>query len=164
MKWKAGSALVLAGILSFGNSFAVCAEEVEPAGYHVYDVQEDTVTDSWYGTGRGTYLQAGISKLIEDSPGYAVCSGHTIAHRSCDRVYVRIYLDQSDNGIDGWWTVDYWTGEEFNASIASVNSGPYKVTRDKYYRVKGIHSVTENVDGEDFTEATTTCTDALLFD
>lgn len=164
MNWKAGSALVLTGMLLINGSIIVSAEEIEPAGYHVYDVQETEATDSWYGIGRGTYLQAGTAKLTEDAPGYALCSGNTIAHHACDRIYVRIYLDESDNGYNDWGTIDYWTGETFDVSVASAGSGSYKVPRGKYYRVKGIHSVTENVDGENFTEATTTCTDALLFD
>jgi len=159
MRWKAGSALVLAGIMLFGSSLAVCAEETEPAGYHVYDVQENEVTDTWYGTARGAYLKAGVSKLSEEDTTHVRCSGHTLAHMACDRVYVRIYLDQSDTGTGKWTTLDYWTGEEFNASMAHASSGPYKITKGKYYRATGVHSVTE----DEYTETTTTCTDALKF-
>lgn len=152
------NALVLMGILLLGSSFTVCAEEV--AGYHVYDVQEDEVTDTWYGIARGDYLHTGISKLTEAKKGVALCTGTTLAHMSCDRVYVAIYLDQSDNGVDGWGTIAYWTNEAFGASKVSVNSGNYKVDRDQYYRVKGIHSAEKSSKVEE----TTTCTNALWFD
>ena len=152
--------LVLAGTMMLGSSLCVFAEEVTPAGYHVYDVQEDEATDIWYGISRGTYLHSGISKLKEGDTGYAVCSGHTLAHTDCDRVYVRIYLDQSDNGTSGWGTIDYWTGETFNAGSASASSGSYQVDRDKFYSVTGVHSVTEG----ETTETTGTCTDAIHFD
>ena len=153
--------ILTAIILSFGSYLTVSAEESNPAGYHVYDIQEDEASDTWYGISRGAHLQAGISKIkVGSEPKYAICSGMTFAHRACDRVYVRIYLDQSDNGIDGWWTVNYWTGITYNNSTASAQSGEYAITRDKYYSVKGSHSVTE---GDDI-EMTTTCTDALYFD
>jgi hypothetical protein len=163
MRWKACSTLLLAGALTVGSILPVYAEEsVEPAGYHVYDVQEDEASDSWYGIARGAYLQAGVSKLTQEKTGYALCSGHTLAQVDCDRVYVRIYLDQSDDGSLGtgsWGTIDYWTGEAFDCSMVNAKSGSYKVTRNKYYRTTGVHSATK--DG--YTETTTTCTDALLF-
>lgn len=164
-RWKSGGVLVLAGLLILGSGLTVCAEETEePAGYHVYDVQEDEATDTWYGVGRGVYLKAGIAKLTEgDSPDIALCSGHTLAHVDCDRLYVRIYLDESDNGKDGWGTLDYWTGEKFNASTVSATSGPYKVTKNKYYSVTGAHSATMGQGKDAKTEATDTCTNALLF-
>lgn len=160
--WKRAGTCAVAGMLLCGSSLTAMAEEVEPAGYHVYDVQEDEATDTWYGTARGAYLHSGISKLKEDSSaGYVLCSGHTFAHRDCDRVYVRIYLDQSDTAASGsWGTIDYWTGEVFEDSLASAASGSYKVTKDQYYRVTGVHSVTEG----ETTETTGTCTDALYVD
>lgn len=162
--WKTVGTLTLVGTMLFGSSLCVSAEEVTPAGYHVYDVQEREATDTWYGISRGAYLHSGISKIKEgDSAGYAVCSGHTFAHTDCDRVFVRIYLDQSataTTGTGSWGNVNYWTGEAFEAGLVSASSGSYKVDRDYYYRVQGVHSVTEG----DLTETTTTCTDALYFD
>ena len=158
--WKTKCALALTGILLFGSNVPVYAEEVEPAGYHVYDVQEEEVSDAWYGIAKGAYLRAGISKLTHGDTGYAVCSGTTFAHRSSDRVYVRIYLDKSDTGTGGWSTLNYWTKTVNNNSSATVEGGPYKITRNKYYRVTGTHSVTQ--DGK--TETTGTCTNALYFE
>lgn len=159
-RWKAKSMFALVGLLLVGSCLTVSAEEEEPAGYHVYETQEDEVSDTWYGIARGDYFQAAVTKLTHGKTGYAVCSGTTFAHRDCDEIYVRIYLDQSDNGKTGWGTIDYWTGRTYNNSVATVDSGSYKITRDKYYRVKGGHSVFEG----DKVETTTTCTDALFFD
>lgn len=160
MGWKRRSALVLTGIMLLGSCFTVHAEETEPAGYHVYEVQEDEVSDNWYGIARGSYLQAGITKLLKDDSSHAISSGHTFAHRNCDRVYVRVYLDKSSIGTGGWGNVNYWTGEAFGNSMVSASSGSYKITRKNYYRVQGAHSATVN----GFTETTTTCTNALYFD
>ena len=156
---KAGCVFALTGLLFFGIKNTAYAEEVTTAGYHVYDVQDTKVSDTWYGIGRGNYLQAGISELTHGKKGYALCDGYTLAHFDCDRVYLRIYLDESDNGTDGWGTVDYWTGIAYNDAVATMECDPYKITSGKYYRAKGVHSVTQ--DG--YTETTGTCTDALLF-
>lgn len=154
-------AMAIMVIALFGSCMSVSAEEIEPAGYHVYDIQEDQASDNWYGVARGDYLQAAVSKITKGSAAkYSTCSGTTFAHQDCDRVFVRIYLDQSDNGKDGWWTVNYWTGESHNSSMAHTSVSNYEITRDKYYSVKGSHSVTEG----ETTEVTTTCTDALYFD
>lgn len=161
MNWrKVGAVLGMSAAL-FGSCLVASAEEIEPAGYHVYDVQEDQVSDAWYGISRGNYLRAASSKLVKGSAAkYATCSGTTFAHKASERVYVRIYLDQSNNGTSGWWTVNYWTDIAYNNSTAHVSVADYEVTRDKYYRVKGSHSV---IEGDDL-EATATCTDALYFD
>lgn len=156
--WKVKGALVLTGVLLLGSGSTVCAEEV--AGYHVYDVQEDEVTDTWYGIARGDYLRTGISKLTEASKGVALCSGTTLAHMNCDRVYVAIYLDQSENGVNDWGTIAYWSNEAFDVSKVSVSSGNYKVDRDQYYSVKGGHSAEKG--GK--VDETTTCTNGLWFD
>lgn len=157
---KIGAIAVMAITLS-ASCLSVSAEEIEPAGYHVYDVQEDQASDNWYGVARGDFLQAAVSKITKGSAAkYASCSGTTFAHQECDRVFVRVYLDQSNNGTDGWWTVNYWTGENHNSSMAHVSVADYEITRGKYYSAQGSHSVTEG----DVTEVTTTCTNALYFD
>ena len=161
MVYKKIGAIIMLCTMFLGSSLNVLAEEIEPAGYHVYDVQEDQATDTWYGIARGTYLRAAVAKIKEGSAAkYVSCSGTTFAHQDCDRVFVRIYLDQSANGTTGWWTVNYWTGETNGSSMAHVSVVDYEITRDKYYRVQGAHSVTEG----ETTEVTTTCTDALYFD
>lgn len=159
-RWKAKSVFALVGLMLAGSSLTVSAEAEEPAGYHVYETQEDETTDTWYGTARGAYLQAAVAKLTHGKTGCAVCSGTTFAHRDCEELYVRIYLDQSDNGTSGWGTINYWTGRAYNDSVARVSTDDYKITLDKYYRVKGAHSVFES----DKVETTTTCTNALYFD
>lgn len=158
--YKTAMIICLSCIMMFGNCLGVFAEETNPAGYHIYDVQENEVSDTWYSVAKGAYLHSGIARLKEgDSAGYAVCSGHTFAHMDCDRLYVRIYLDQSDNGTDGWGNVNYWTGEAFNTSFVSASSGSYKVDRYNYYSVQGAHSVTEG----ELTESTNTGTNAIYF-
>lgn len=161
MVYKKIGIIAIVCAMFLGSSLNVLAEEVEPAGYHVYDIQEEQASDTWYGIARGTYLRAAVAKIKEGSAAkYVSCSGTTFAHQACDRVFVRAYLDQSNNGSDGWWTVNYWTGENFNNSTAHVSVADYEITRDKYYRVQGAHSVTEG----ETTEVTTTCTNALYFD
>lgn len=160
---KRTAILAVAGILTLGSSLPVLAAEeevVEPAGYHVYDSTEDSETDTWYGIARGTYLKSGTSTITKNDSTHALCTGNTLAHIKADKVYVRIYLDKSDTAAYGsWGTVNYWTGTATNASMATVSSGSYTVTKNKYYRVTGAHSVTEN----GTTESTDTSTNAKLF-
>lgn len=160
---KRTALLAVMGILTLGSSLpAMAADEevIEPAGYHVYDSTEDSETDTWYGIARGTYLKSGDSSITKKDSTHALCTGNTAAHIKADKVYVRVYLDKSDSGKSGTWgTVNYWTGRASNASLATVSSGSYSVTKNKYYRVKGAHSVTEG----STTEATDTCTNSLLF-
>lgn len=158
---RSAGTLLLMGTLMMGTGFAACAEEVvEPAGYHVYEETEDSATDTWYGIARGTYLKSGTCSITEKDSTHALCTGNTTAHSKCDRVYVRIYLDQSSTGKSGsWGTVDYWTGTATNASVATASSGSYKVTANKYYRATGAHSVTKGTT----TESTDTTSNSLKF-
>lgn len=167
MRLKSLAAGIFMGSVLLGTSLSVCAEEAEfieenqVAGYHVYEVEEAQASDTWYAVSKGRYLQAGIAKLSEGkSSRYAICSGTTFAQTACDRVYVRVYLDESDTGTGGWGTLDYWTEITYEDSYATTNSGNYRITKGKYYRATGAHSAKE---GDDV-EATTTCTNALLFD
>lgn len=159
---KRAALLAVAGILTLGSSLPVLAadeEVIEPAGYHVYDSTEDSETDTWYGIARGTYLKSGDSSITKKDSTHVLCTGNTAAHIKADKVYVRVYLDKSDSGKSGTWgTVNYWTGTATNASMAHVSSGSYKVTKNKYYRTTGAHSVTES----GVTEATDTTTNSLL--
>lgn len=158
---RSAGTLLLMGTLMMGTGFAACAEEVvEPAGYHVYEENEDNVSDTWYGIARGTYLKSGTCSLTKKDSTHALCSGSTDAHIRADRVYVRVYLDQSSTGKSGsWGTIDYWTGTATNASVATASSGSYKVTANKYYRATGAHSVTEGTT----TESTDTTSNSLKF-
>lgn len=158
---RSAGTLLLMGTLMMGTGFAACAEEiVEPAGYHVYENTDDYASDTWYGIARGTYLKAGVSSITKKDSTHVLCAGSTTAHSKCDRVYVRIYLDQSATATSGsWGTIDYWTGTAKNATVATASSGSYKVTKNQYYRVTGAHSATKGTT----TEATDSTTSALLF-
>ena len=158
---RSAGTLLLMGTLMMGTGFAACAEEVvEPAGYHVYENTDDYASDTWYGIARGTYLKAGTSTITKEDSTHALGTGKTLTHSKCDRVYVRIYLDQSATATSGsWGTIDYWTGTAKNATAATVSSGSYKVTKNQYYRVTGAHSATKGTT----TESTNSITSALLF-
>lgn len=157
---RSAGTLLLMGTLMMGTGFAACAEEVvEPAGYHVYDTTDDSATDTWYGIARGTYLKSGASTITKKDSTHVACTGKTLAHSTCDRVYVRVYLDQSATGKSGsWGTVDYWTGIATNASVATASSGSYKVTKNQYYRATGAHSAKKGTT----TESTDTTSDAIF--
>lgn len=154
--WRRYSAMVLAGALLLGSCLSVSAEEIEPAGYHVYEVEEDYASDTWYGIARGNHLQSGTSKITKVDSNHVRVIGNTYAHHTCNQVYVRVYLDQSSDTKD-WGNLDYWTTINTDATTATAKSEDYKVPKGYYYRAQGAHSVTKGSD----TEATNTCSNAL---
>lgn len=153
---RSAGTLLLMGTLMMGTGFAACAEEA--AGYHVYETTEDSATDTWYGVARGTYLKSGVTSITKKDSTHVAAAGSTEAHIRADKVYVRVYLDQSATAASGsWTTIDYWTGTATEASVATASSGSYKVSAGKYYRATGAHSVTEGKK----TESTDSGTDAI---
>lgn len=154
--WRKNSALILAGALLLGSCLSVSAEETNPAGYHVYEVEEDSASDTWYGIARGDHLSTAKSTISKVDGTHVRVSGSTYAHHTCDDVRVRVYLDRSSDA-SSWGNVDYWSAVKTNAATASVQSGDYKVSAGYYYRAQGAHSVTK---GDD-TESTGTCSNAL---
>lgn len=154
--WKRNSALILAGVLLLGSCLSVSAEETNPAGYHVYEVEEDYASDTWYGIARGDHLSTVNCKITKVDSTHVRVSGSTYAHHTCDDVRVRVYLDKSSDAKN-WNTLDYWTGITTNGTSASVQSEDYKVSTGYYYCARGSHSVTK---GDD-TETTYTGTNAL---
>ena len=164
MKFKRIVSFALAGTMLLGSTLCASAEEVTPKGYHVYEISESEVIDSWYSVGRGEYLDAAVAKLIHVDNTHVKCSGQTFALMDCPRVFVRAYLDQSETAQPGsWGTIDYWTDIQYDASMAYATSGSYRVDRGYFYRVTGSHSVTPDLNDE-FCESTTTCTDALSYE
>lgn len=154
--WKRYGALILSGALAMGSCLSVSAEENAPAGYHVYETEEDYSSDTWYGIARGDHLSTVNCSITKVDSTHVKVSGNTYAHHTCNRVYVRVYLDQSTDAKN-WSTLDYWTTINENATTAHVESESYKVPTGYYYCAQGAHSVTKG----SVTEATDTGTNAI---
>lgn len=154
--WKKNSALILAGVLLLGSCLSVSAEETNPAGYHVYEVEDDYASDTWYGIARGDHLSTVNSTITKVDSTHVRVSGNTYAHHTCDDVRVRVYLDKSSDAKN-WGNLDYWSTVKTNATSAHVQSEDYEVPTGYYYRAQGAHSVTKG----STTEATDTGTNAL---
>lgn len=151
-------AFILAGVLLLGSGLTVFAEETEIAGYHVYEVDENFASDTWYATARGVYLKEGISSISKVNVGIARCSGETLANKLCN-LTVAIYLESSSNGTSGWGNVNYWSNSRSNAGNVFVGSGNYSVPTKMYYHVRGMHIANGGTP-----ETITTCTDTIYFD
>lgn len=159
MNWiKTMCTFILTGILILSNSLNAFAEETEPAGYHVYEVDKGYASDTWYATARGNYLKEGIAKISEADIGVARCSGETLANKLCD-LTVTIYLEDSSTGTSGWGNVNYWSNSRSNAGNVFVGSGNYSVPTKMYYHVRGMHIANGGTP-----ETITTCTDTIYFD
>ena len=119
------------------------AEEIVPAGYHVYTTTEDEVIDSWYGIARGTYLESGTVGLVDAGKGKVNVSGGTDARSVCDKVKAAVYLDESTSGTSGYGTIGSYYYSESNSTSCYGSESNISVTSGWWYMVRGVHSVTE---------------------
>lgn len=134
------SVLLLAGCFSLG----VSAEEVTyPKVVHTYTSTEDMAKDAWVSVLRGAYLGGGSSTIAKKDSTHINISGTTTATGRCDKVCLTLYVERSKNSSTGYTTYkyyDYTANDE--VELAKEISNIY-VERGYYYRVKGVHSVTE---------------------
>lgn len=119
------------------------AEEITPAGYHVYTTTENEVIDTWYGISKGNYLVNGTVGLVDAGKGKVNASGTTNARFACDKVKVGVYLDESTNGGSSFGTIGVYHYQEENASYCHGSKANISVTSGRWYMVRGVHSVIE---------------------
>lgn len=148
------SVMLLAGCFSLG----VSAEEVTcPKVVHTYTSTGDMAEDAWVSVLRGAYLGYGSSTIARKDSSHINISGTTTATRKCDKLCLTLYVERSKSYATGYSTYkyyDYTVSDEFE--LAKEISNIY-VERGFYYRVKGVHSVTEG----STTETTDSVTDPL---
>ena len=135
--------LLVVGCLWNTQSLTSQAEEVTVPGYHEYVTTENEAIDKWYGIARGTYLESGISGIVDAGKGKVNVSGTTNAYSTCDKVKVGVYLDESDNGGSSFGTIGVYHFEEQNSTSCYGNKSNISVTSGWWYCVRGVHTVTE---------------------
>ena len=151
--------LVLCVLLSVGcfgvNTFA--EEATYPRVSHVYTTTEDFASDDWSVDQRGTYLSNGMSSITREDSTHINISGATNATRSCDKVILTLYVERSTSYATGYGTYKtyHYTAEDVYSLAKEISN--IKVDKGYYYRVKGVHSVTEG----SVTETTNSVTDPI---
>ena len=138
--------LVLCVMLSVGclglNCFA--QEATYPRASHVYTTTDDFASDEWSVDQRGAYLGSGTSTIARADSTHINISGFTTCTRTCDKVILTLYVEQSSSYATGYSTYKtyHYTAEDVYELAKAVSN--IKVDKGYYYRVAGVHSVTHN--------------------
>lgn len=137
--------LVLCVMLSVGcfglNAFA--EEATYPRASHVYTTTDDFASDEWCVDQRGAYLGSGTSAIARTDSTHISISGATNATRACDEIQLTLFVEQSSSYATGYSTYKtyHYTAEDVYSLAKEISN--IKVDKGYYYRVKGVHSVTE---------------------
>lgn len=133
--------MLLAGCFSV-NAWA--EETAYPKVIHSYISTEDFASDEWSIAQRGAYLLSGRSSISRPDNTHINISGNTNATQTCDKVRLTLFVEQSESYATGYYTYKSYSYSADNVYQLGKEISNIKVDRGYYYRVKGVHSVTEN--------------------
>ena len=147
-------------VMIFAGCFYVNAyaqETVYPKVTHSYTTTEDFASDEWSVDQRGAYLLSGTSSISRPDNTHINISGNTNATQTCDKIILVLYVERSTSYATGYGNYKTYAYSAENVYQLSKAISDIKVDRGYYYRVKGVHSVTEN----GITETTNSVTDPI---
>ena len=133
--------MLLAGCFSV-NAYA--EETVYPKVIHSYTATEDFASDEWSTAQRGAYLLSGRSSISRPDSTHINISGNTVATQTCDKIILVLYVERSTSYATGYGNYKTYAYSAENVYQLTKAISNIKVDRGYYYRVKGVHSVTEN--------------------
>ena len=126
--------LVLSVFLTV-SSISVSADGLEDLGKEVDGsilTNEQSAEAIWQNVARGSLLDQGIAKITNIGNRTVNIYGATLAYKTCDKLIVKLTLQQYDGG----W-VNYGTYGDTATNAASMSrSYNVKVAGGYYYRVK----------------------------
>lgn len=126
--------LVLSVFLTV-SSISVSADGLEDLGKEVDGsilTNEESAEAIWQNVARGSLLDQGIAKITNIGNRTVNIYGATLAYKTCDKLIVKLTLQQYDGG----W-VNYGTYGDTATNAASMSrSYNVKVAGGYYYRVK----------------------------
>ena len=149
-------------VMIFAGCFHVNAyaeETVYPKVAHSYTTTEDFASDEWSTAQRGAYLLSGRSAISRPDNTHINISGNTNATQTCDKVRLILYVEQSESYATGYYTYKTYSYSADNVYQLGKEISNIKVDRGYYYRVTGVHSVTEN----GITETTNSVTNPIYY-
>lgn len=165
MKRKLTVLVMVISLLMTMPVFAATITWEDAPGHHNQSVllpeTETSATDSVYGYARGDLLATSTTKITNNKNGTLHVNISTYANRYVDRIYHTVYLDQWDATNERWVQIDSWdfekTKEEIaDGKLANLSSG-FTVSGcqvNKYYRVRGLHTVEYSGDSESASSVT----------
>ena len=117
------------------SSISASADGLEDLGKEVDGsilTNEESAEAIWQNVARGSLLNQGIGKISDIGNRTVNIYGATLAHRTCDKLIVKLTLQQYDGG----W-VNYATYGDTATNAASMSrSYNVKVKGGYYYRVR----------------------------
>lgn len=147
-------------LLAEGMSVPVSAAEagnLQTGG--IYLIAEESTNEEQGISPRGAYLSDGMSCITRESSKLINISGITNAKKTCDKLILTLYVERSTKYATGYSTYEsfHFTAKNVYQLAKEISNIP--IERGYYYRVKGVHSVTNN--GK--TETTDSVTDPIDF-
>ncbi len=153
--------VVLSIVLLFGcfGVTATAAEAIYPKVVHTYTTNDDFASDEWESVLKGAYLSSGTSTIAREDSTHINISGTTDATRTCDKIKLILYVERSTSYATGYSTYRSYSYNTEDAYTLAKEISNIPVERGYYYRVAGVHSVTEN----GVTEITDSVTDPISY-
>lgn len=147
-------------LLAEGMSVPVSAAEtasLQTGG--TYLIAEESTNEERAISPRGTYLSDGMSCIARESSKLINISGITNAKATCEKIILTLYVERSTKYATGYGTYKsfHFTANNVYQLAKEISNIP--IERGYYYRVKGVHSVTNN--GK--TETTNSVTNPMDF-
>ena len=137
---------MMLSVLLFMGCFRlpVSAQEVVyPKVTHELTSTEDFARDDWSVDQRGAYLLDGRSSITRTDNTHISISGNTNATQTCDKIRLTLYVERSTSYYTGYGTYKTYSYSADNVYQLTKEISNIKVDRGYYYRVTGVHSVTE---------------------
>lgn len=101
------------------------------------DIEGNFAKDIQYGMAGGDIFNYGSTTITKRSVNKIGIQGTTMAHRTCDELYLYLYLERKVNGSYG--TYKYWRYTDTNLYELSKSLSVI-VPKGYYYRIRGYHS------------------------
>ncbi len=134
-----GAALVVILLLLIYNTPVMASSILDEIDWEreSEDINGDYAEDIQYGLTRGNLFNYGCSTITKLSSNKITVSGTTMAHRTCDTLYLYLYLERKVDGSYG--TYKYWNYSDTDLFDLS-RSLTVTVPSGYYYRVRGYHA------------------------
>ena len=151
---------MMLSVMLFAGCFQLSASAAEvtyPKVTHEYTSTENFASDDWSIDQRGAYLLEGRSSITRTDNSHISISGSTKATQTCDKVRLTLYVERSTSYSTGYGTYKTYTYSADDVYKLTKEISNIEVDSGYYYRVKGVHSVTEG----GVTETTDSVTDPI---
>lgn len=159
MKKLLSFVLSVALLLGCWNLTAFAEESTYPMTTHTYTTTEDFASDEWSVAQRGAYLLSGATSITRQDSTHINVGGMTNATQTCDKLKLTLFVERSTSYATGYSTYKIYSYSAENIYQLAREVANIPVERGYYYRVTGVHSVTEG----STTETTNSVTDPISY-